>query len=458
MTLLALQQAVGTDVVRPAQDGDLARHLQDFVQRAPAGLKLIGLAYPRTTQDVSTILRICNDANIKVTPQGGMTGIVGGGVPAEPSLVLSLERLRAIEEIDADAATMTVQAGVVLEAVQNAASEAGFFFPLDLGGRGSAQIGGTASTNAGGNRVLRFGMMRDLILGVEAVLADGTVISSLNKMIKNNSGYDLKQLFIGSEGTLGVITRLVLRLSPKPLSVCTALCALEDYDGVLALLRHAKQGFGGALSAFETMWPEFYHLGTAALGRQAPLPPGQLYVLIETMGADPAADGARFEAVIAAALEDGVVKDAVIAKSDKEARSLWAIRDCPGEFTKVFWPQLSFDISAPTGEIGGLKRDIEAALRARWPDIDLVFWGHVADANLHFSARLDKDPMPEHEIDATTYAVVGAHRGAISAEHGIGISKRPFLHHSRSPEEIALMRTLKRALDPKGILNPGKVI
>jgi FAD/FMN-containing dehydrogenase len=459
MGLNALQQAVGKDIVRAPGEIDLARHLKDLVQQAPAGIDLVGVAYPRTTRDVSDILRICNRENIKVTPQGGLTGLVGGGVPVERSLLLSMERMRRIEEIDAEAATMTVQAGAVLEAVQNAASEAGFFFPLDLGGRGSAQIGGVVSTNAGGNRVLRYGMMRDLVLGLEVVLADGTVVSSLNKMIKNNTGYDLKQLFIGSEGTLGVVTRAVLRLSPKPLSVCTALCAVEDYAAVLALLRQARQGFGGALSAFEAMWPEFYHIGTEGLGRQAPLAPGRgVYVLIELMGADPAADAARFEAVIGAALEAGLIKDAVIARSERETRSLWAIRECPGEFPKVFWPQLAFDISVPTGEIGDLKRDIETALRSRWPEIQLVFFGHVADANLHFSAKLDADPMPEHEIDEVTYAAVGARKGSISAEHGIGFSKRLFLHYSRGPEELELMRTLKRALDPNGILNPGKVI
>jgi FAD/FMN-containing dehydrogenase len=459
MTLRALQEAVGADIVKAPEAGDLARHLKDFNVSAPPGLDIVGLAYPRTTEDVSAILRICHAASIIVTPQGGLTGMVGGGVPIKPSLILSLERMRAIEELDADAATMTAQAGVVLEAVQNVADEGGFFFPLDIGGRGSAQIGGLASTNAGGNRVLRFGMMRDLILGVEAVLADGTIVSSLNKMIKNNTGYDLKQLFIGSEGTLGVITRLVLRLSPKPLSICTALCALDDYKAVLALLRRAKQGFGGSLSAFETMWPTFYHLGTAALGRQAPLKPQYgVYVLLETMGADPVSDAERFEAVIASAIEDGLVRDAVITKSDKETRALWAIRDCPGEFTKIFWPQITFDVSAPTGEIADLKHDIETALTARWPGIELVFFGHVADANLHFSARLDQDPMPEHEIEDAVFRLVGEQGGAISAEHGIGLAKRSFLRYSRSPAEIELMRTLKRALDPKGILNPGKVI
>jgi len=373
--------------------------------------------------------------------------------------VLSLERMRAIEEVDPAAATITVQAGTVLETVQNAADEAGFLFPLDLGGRGSCQVGGNASTNAGGNRVLRYGMMRDLVLGMEAVLADGTVITALNKMIKNNAGYDLKHLFIGSEGTLGVITRLVLKLHPKPLSVSTGIVALKDYQGVLELLRRSRSGFGATLSAFEAMWPEFYHLGTTALGRTPPIAPNHgLYVLMETMGTDPAADQARFETVIAEAIADGVAADAVVAQSGRETRAFWEIRDCPGEFQRVHWPQVSFDVSIPTGEIGAFVVLCRDELARRWPDTKAVFFGHVADGNLHISVKIASDPSLEHAIDELVYAAVGERKGSISAEHGIGTKKRDFLHYSRSSEEVALMRVLKAALDPKGILNPGKVI
>ncbi len=268
-TLAKLQKRLAAGVVLAPDAANVARHLKDFIEVAPASVEVLGLAYPRSTADVSQILRICHEDGVPVTPQGGMTGLVGGGVPIVPSIVLSLERMRAIEELDPAAATITVQAGTVLETVQNAADEAGFLFPLDLGGRGSCQIGGNASTNAGGNRVLRYGMMRDLVLGMEAVLADGTVITALNKMIKNNAGYDLKHLFIGSEGTLGVITRLVLKLHPKPVSVSTGIVALKDYQGVVELLRRARAGFGGTLSAFEAMWPEFYHLGTTRARQHA---------------------------------------------------------------------------------------------------------------------------------------------------------------------------------------------
>ena len=459
MTMFApLQDRLGKDVFQIPGEFDPARHIHDFLVGAPPEANILGVAYPRSTAEVSEILKFCNAQTIAVVPQGGMTGLAGGGVPIGTCVILSMERMRAIEEIDAAAGTITVQAGIPLEGVQIAADEAGLFFPLDLGGRGTAQVGGNASTNAGGNRVVRYGMMRALVLGMEWVMADGTVLTSLNKVIKHNAGYDLKQLFIGSEGTLGVITRLVLRLYPKSRSVCTALCALQTYDQVLDLLARAKSGLGSTLSAFEMMWPRFYHLGTEALGRRPPIAAGHgVYVLMEIMGDDEAGDQVRFEQVIGEAIESGSVADAVIAKSGREARDLWAIRDAPGEFTKVFWPQISFDISISTGQMGDFMVECQKRLEARWPDIDTVFFGHVADSNLHLSIKSDGDPHHEHELDSEVYKAVGAWGGSISAEHGIGVHKKPFLHYSRTPEEMALMRTLKAALDPKGILNPGKV-
>jgi FAD/FMN-containing dehydrogenase len=458
MTLLDMLQAeLGADIVRAPDASDLGRHLKDFA--AIGSGEILAVAFPRSTVEVSAILRLCNAASVTVVPQGGLTGMVGGALPIGPSVVLSLERMRDIEEVDLAAATMTVQAGVVLERVQNAAADADLFFPLDLGARGSSHIGGNAATNAGGNRVLRYGMMRDLVLGVEAVLADGTVISALNKMIKNNAGYDLKQLFLGTEGTLGIITRLVLRLFPKAPSVCTALCSLRDYDQVVKLLNRAKSRLGSTLSAFETMWPDFYKLGTIGLGRRAPLPLGSgIYVLFETMGTDEEADSARFQTVIAAALADGIVEDAVIAQSLKETREFWTIRDSTGEFPRVFWPQIAFDVSVPTGEMQTFINACQKRLLAHWPDVQVLYFGHVADGNLHLSVRTNDVPMPEHDIDEVVYGVVEEFKGSVSAEHGIGLVKRPFLHHSRSPEELVLMRALKAALDPKNILNPGKVI
>jgi FAD/FMN-containing dehydrogenase len=421
---------------------------------------ILALAYPRNTLQVAQILKFCNERRIPVQPQGGMTGLAGGGVPVVPCVVISLERMRSIRELDVAASTITVEAGVVMQAVQKAADEADLFFPLDLGGRGSCQIGGNVSTNAGGNRVLRFGMARDLVLGLEAVLADGTVIDTLHKVIKNNTGYDLRQLFIGAEGTLGIITAAVLRLFPKPLSVCTGICAVDNYDGVLELLARTRAGFGPQLTAFEVMWPEFYRLGTAGLGRTTPLQSGAgAYVLIETMGQDPNADQERYETVIGDALEAGIVGNAIIAQSRRESAELWDVRDSPGEWQRTsHWPHLSFDVSAPTGEIGELVEEIEAGLLGKWPQLKTVYFGHVADGNLHLSVSMNGHSVTEAQIEDVVYAIAARRRGSVSAEHGIGSLKRKYLSYSRSPEELALMRAIKQAMDPNGILNPGKVL
>jgi FAD/FMN-containing dehydrogenase len=456
--VLELATLVGEGVVaRPSSD-NLQRHLSDYGVQTTADPGVLALTYPRDTEQVARILRYCNEHRIAVQPQGGMTGLSGGAVPIGPCIVLSLERMRTIKDIDIAAGTMTVEAGVTMEAVQRAADAAGLFFPLDLGGRGSCQIGGNLSTNAGGNRVLRFGMARDLVLGIEAVLADGTVIDALRKIIKNNSGYDVKQLFIGAEGTLGIITAAVLRLFPKPRSVCVGLCAVADYAAVLDLLQRSRSGFGSQLTAFEVMWPSFYQLATDGVGRNPPLECGSgLYVLIETMGSDGERDPQHFETVIGEALAAGTVGDAVIAQAERQASELWAVRDSPGEWQKAgHWPQLSFDVSVPTGEIGDLVEEIEEELRS-WRDLTSLYFGHVADGNLHLSVSFGGRPLPVLEIEERVYARVAQRRGSISAEHGIGTLKKPFLHLTRSSAEVSLMRAIKLAIDPNGILNPGKI-
>jgi len=454
-----LRQRVGPDVIFVPDAANASRHMRDYGVQADPSIKLLALAYPRNAQEVAGILAYCNEHRLPVQPQGGMTGLAGGAVPIVPCVVMSMERMRTIREIDPASGTITVEAGVVMEAVQKAADEADLFFPLDIGGRGSCQIGGNVSTNAGGNRVLRFGMARDLVLGIEVVLADGTFIDSLHKVLKNNTGYDLRQLFIGSEGTLGVITAIVLRLFPKPQTVCTGIVGVSSYDGVLRLLQLVRAALGPQLTAFEVMWPQFYELGTVAMGRTPPLPPGLgLYVLVETMGFDPGTDQQRFEGVIGEALEAGIGNDAVIAQSHRETSQLWAVRDSPGEWQRTrHWPQLSFDVSVPTAEIGDLANEITAAITARWPHLSMVYFGHVADGNLHASVAMAGQSLLQAEVEEIVYGVAGRRRGSISAEHGIGSLKKQFLHHSRTPEEIALMRVIKRAIDPNGILNPGKV-
>ncbi|WP_297695274.1 FAD-binding oxidoreductase [Phenylobacterium sp.] len=419
--------------------------------------KPMAIARPRSTQEVAEVLRSAGRAGVSVVPWGGRTGLVDGAL-AEGAIALSLERMNAIEEIDAVGSTMTVQAGCVLERACEAADAAGLFLPLDLGARGSATVGGVISTNAGGNRVIRYGMTRDMILGLEAVLADGTVIPAMNRLIKNNTGYDIKQLFIGSEGTLGVVTRAVFRLQAKPAAQNTGFLAVDGFEALPKLLRRMDSELGGALSAFEVMWPEFYELVTTepAAGRPI-LPPGHaFYVLVEALGADPEADGERFEAVLAQVLDDGLVVDAVVAKSQAERDRMWALRDDVRQ-TARNGPTVVFDISLPIPEMQGYLTEVRQALTARWPKAQLTVFGHLGDGNLHLIAGVG-DPKARHDIEELVYRPLQARGGSVSAEHGIGLQKLAYLSTSRSPAELALMRTIKAALDPKGVLNPGKVL
>ncbi len=411
---------------------------------------------PGSTEELSRVLSLCQAAGQTVVPWGGLTGLVDGITCSPDDIAISLERMNAIEHIDAEAGTVTVQAGAVMQAVQEAAAEAGWSFAVDFGARGSANIGGAISTNAGGNSVVRYGMMREQVLGLEAVLADGTVISAMNEMLKNNSGYDLKQLFIGSEGTLGIVTRAVLRLRPQPRSVQTAFVALDSFADVSGLLRRLGVEFEGRLSAFEVMWRNFYHFMTVESGKhQAVLPADHpYYVLLESEGADPEREEERFMSVLAALMEEGHIADAVIAQSGQQAAQLWEMRDDVETLILAVNPPAVFDVSLPIREMEQYVAGLEAELEARHPGTRLIAFGHLGDGNIHLGIGPVQD---KHAIETLVYERLGRVSGAISAEHGIGLEKREFLCHSRSPQEIALMRTLKSALDPNNILNPGKI-
>ena len=421
----------------------------------------LAILRPVSTQEVSTILKLVSAAGAAVTPWGGCTGLVDGCL-ADGTLALSLERMAAIESIDATAGTMTVQAGCILQTACEAAEAAGLFLPLDLGARGSATIGGNISTNAGGNRVLRYGMTRDLVIGIEAVLADGTVISAMRPLMKNNTGYDLRQLFIGSEGTLGIVTRAILRLRPAPVSQDTAFVGVGSFDGVARLLRRLERRLGGAMSAFEVMWSDFHDLVTSAPARGRPPLAGRhpFYVLIESLGGEEAADAARFEAALAEALEDGDIEDAAIARSGAERAALWALRDDVGQ-TSRDGPIIAFDVSLPIATMEAYVDTVRAACVARWPDLTPPWvFGHLGDGNLHILARIapGADLADRHALEEIVYGPLQAIGGSISAEHGVGLAKRDWLPLSRSAEEIALMARLKQALDPAGVLNPGKIL
>ncbi len=433
-----------------------ARYLSDWLMAAGPDDQPLAVLKPRSTEEVATALGICNAHSMPVVPQGGRTGLTGGATPVRDALLISLEHMNAIESIDPVSQVMVVEAGATLQSIQEAADTAGFMFPLDIGSRGSCQIGGNLSTNAGGNRVLRYGMARDMVLGVEAVLADGSVISAMNQMMKNNAGYDLKQMFIGSEGTLGIITRAVLKLVAKPNSHAIALTSHLDYPQLEHFLSLTRARLGGSLSAFEVMWPDFYAQGVNRLAGAAPLPPGAgPYALIEVSASDMGAE-AQLAALLEAGMERGLMTDAVLAQSIQQSQAIWAIRDTSGELSSALKPIGNFDVSLATSGINSFVETCRERLETRWPGLNCYFFGHVVDGNVHLMAggfAADQTAAVEEAV----YDCVRDYAGSISAEHGIGLQKREHLHYSRTAAEVALMRQMKANFDPKGILNPGKV-
>lgn len=417
---------------------------------------------PANTQELSAMLQLCHGENQAVIPLGGGTGLVGATRAfTGEECYLSLERMRAIESIDATCRTAVVQAGVPLQQLHQAAEEAGLVFPVDLGARGSAQIGGLISTNAGGERVFRFGMMREQVLGLEVVLADGTVLDLMQGVIKNNTGYDLRQLFIGSEGTLGIVSRAVLRLRPALPLRQTAFVSVDDFDQVSELLRRVERGLGGGLSAFEVMWPEFYHtiLDYKPGSHRAPVPrEGGLYVLLEAELGERADDQLLYE-VLAELFEEDKVGEVAVAQTSAEREALWAIRNDIDAMMGSLNPSVAYDVSLPIEEMEAYVAETREKLLARWPQARMLAFGHIADNNLHLSITLGEEtPALKEEIGDLVHGPVVARRGAVSAEHGIGLDKRKYLQQNRSPEAMAVMRSLKQALDPRGLLNPGKVL
>ncbi len=419
----------------------------------------IALVRPKTTAEVSEILKICHASGQAVVPQGGLTGLVDATQSNLRELAMSLERMNSIEEIDAQSRTMTVQAGVPLQTVQEAADKADMLFPLDLGARGTATIGGNVSTNAGGNRVIRYGMMREQILGMEVGLADGTILSSMNKILKNNTGYDLKQLFIGAEGTLGIVTRLVLRMRPLPVSQEMALLAVDDFDKVTQFLAYIDSALGGTLSAYEVLWQDYYQLVTKppAEGRP-PLPHDyNYYILLEALGGSITADQERFVGALGEALEQELIQDAVIAQNQGERDAMWAIRDDVGQVAQNA-PIFTFDISVSLDQMESYVEELQASLSEQWRDHSCMIFGDLGDGNLHIIVgNGDSSEESKKAIIETVYAGLPPRGGWVSAEHGIGLQKKAYLSWSRSEDEINLMKILKQSLDPKSILNPGKI-
>jgi FAD/FMN-containing dehydrogenase len=440
---------------------EIAPHLKEW--RGKYQGKSTLLLKPDSTQAISRILAICNETRTPIVPQGGNTGLVGGQIPFENEIILSLSRMNRIRAVDASGMNMVAEAGVTLSAVQDAAAKADRLFPLSIASEGSATIGGNVSTNAGGVHVLHYGNTRDLVLGVEAVLADGRVLDMLRTLRKDNTGYDLKQLFIGAEGTLDIVTAVALKLFAQPAERVTALIALRDPQAAIDLLSHLQAATGGAMSAFELMprlGMEFVlaHIPQTADPLSAPSP---WYVLAEASGG---ANSNLESAMENALASSDLVADAVIAKSDAQRASLWKLREAMSEAQKPEGGSIKHDVSVPIKDIPAFLKEGIAAVEKLVPGVRPVPFGHIGDGNIHFNFTVPKGGDNAtflarwNEIQDTVHDIVNRYHGSISAEHGLGIMKVHEIERYKSAAELDVMRALKRTLDPNNILNPGKVV
>jgi FAD/FMN-containing dehydrogenase len=415
---------------------------------------------PGSTPEVARVVALCMQENVAIVPQGGNTGLSGASVPTgtRREIVLSLSRMNRIRELDALNDTVTVEAGCVLATVQQAAADAGRFFPLSLGAEGSCQIGGNLSTNAGGVNVLRYGMAREQALGLEVVLPDGRIWDGLRALRKDNTGYDLKQLFLGAEGTLGIITAAVLRLHPKPTAAATAWIGVDDPRKAVELLAMLRGRLGERLSAFELISRACLEAVLSHLkDSQDPLPaPHPWYVLVEIADSG-AAEVLReqVEQALAAAAENGTLRNATLAQSGTQSQALWRLRESipEAQFTNV-----KHDISVAVSRTPELIERLGTALKAAIPDVYPYIFGHVGDGNIHYNVGPERLVRERPAVNRIVYDTVAALGGSISAEHGLGQLKREEIRRHKSALELELMRTLKQALDPKGLMNPGKVV
>lgn len=408
---------------------------------------------PADTDQLVQVVKACAHAGQAMVIQGGRTGVAGGAYSKSDDIVISLERMDKVEHICAASQTAIVQAGVSIEALQNAAQAQGLFYPVDLGSKGSATLGGTIATNAGGNRVIRWGMTRQNILGLEAVLPDGTLVSNLSRLLKNNTGYDLKQLFIGSEGTLGIVTRAVVKLVPQPSTHHVAFVSVATFGKVIELLAQARRI--STLSAFEVMWEDFYTL-VAPTAQSQPVAPDQpYYVLIEGLGYNDEADRAVFDQFLEEALTNGLIVDAVVAASEKQRQELWKIREGSEAIVKAMSPFIAFDVSVEIPLVEAYLSAVRNELVLNYPEVKFVTFGHLGDNNIHLGVTIGASTNEHaHDIERIVYAALPLFGGAITAEHGIGQHKKTYMAEQKSVGENLVMRRLRKALDPAGLLNP----
>ena len=464
MNPLDLPADIGRVLTDPA---DTAPFLLDWRKRYVGRARAV--VQPSDVEEVARLVSWCAEQRVPLVPQGGNTGLTGGSVPDDSgkAVVLSLARMNRIRAIDPINNTLTAEAGVVLATAQSAADAAGRLFPLSLAAQGSCTIGGNLSTNAGGTGVLRYGNARELCLGLEVVTARGEVWHGLRGLRKDNTGYDLRDLFIGSEGTLGVVTAATLKLFPKPAAQVTALAALASPHAALKLLELAQSMLGPALTGFELMSQMCLSLVARHFDDcAAPFdPPHPWCVLLESSDSQSEAHATeRFDALMERAFEWGLIADALIAQSIAQSRKFWALRENISEAQAAEGKNIKHDISVPISSIGNFVAATDAALARQFPGVRMVVFGHLGDGNLHYNVSppldMNEDTFlaMQDDINALVHDAVAANSGSISAEHGIGVLRRDEMQRYKSPVELALMRTIKDAFDPLGIMNPGKLI
>ena len=444
----------------------------DFLTREPSELAEFGrdwtrvyepapcaIALPRTTDEVSRLLALCNEAGIAVVPSGGRTGLAGGAVAKNGELVLSLARMRRIDPIDFLGSTLRVQAGAITEAVHQHCEEYGLTWPVDFASKGSSQVGGNIATNAGGVKVIRYGLTRQWVLGLQVVSATGQVLELNGALEKNNTGLDLRQLFIGSEGTLGVITEATLKLTRLPERTSVVLFAVRDVEGVLRLFRDARRA-PFIIAAYEFFTDRC--LARVARHRKIRAPFAQAYPCYVLLEVEDASDD-ELESWVASLFERELIDDGTLAQSSSQAAELWSLREGISESLSATGLPHKNDIALPVAKLEAFCNELEAFFMSTYPDWEICLFGHIGDGNLHLNVMkpdtMDKAAFLQRtsEADHAIFKLVQAHAGSISAEHGIGLLKKPYLAYSRSPAELALFRSIKAALDPNGILNPGKV-
>jgi FAD/FMN-containing dehydrogenase len=467
--LARLREIVGAANVLRREDGtDLSAYEQDWRKRHHG--HALAVVRPGNTQEVAAVVQACAAAGVTVVPQGGNTGLVVGSVPdaTGTQLVLSLQRMHAVRSIDMANLTITVDAGCVLQAAQQAAENAGLWLPLSLAAEGSCTVGGNLATNAGGTQVLRFGNARDLCLGLEVVTANGDIWNGLTGLRKDNTGYDLRHLFVGSEGTLGIITGATLKLFPRPAAQLTAWAAVPSMDAAVVLLGLAQRHLGPGLTGFEVMGQFALRLVDKHFpDLRVPLWRDTPYcVLLENSDTEGEAHARqRFEALLEAALEDGVLTDAVVAESLAQARNLWHIRESISLAQSEEGLNIKHDISLPVSRIPTFCAATDALLAQEIPGVRLVNFGHLGDGNLHYNVQCPEGAdgatflrEQEARVNTLVFDAVQRHGGSISAEHGIGSLKRDTLPRYKDPTALQLMRAVKAALDPQGTMNPGRVL